>query len=173
MDGKLTGFTINRDGSQNITITVNSDFSEMYDELKSAPVAVEIKKARKHRSLTANAYAWALIDQIAERTGMKKSEVYRNAIREIGGVSTVVCVMDKAVERLQSGWGKQGLGWQSEIMESKIGGCSNVILYYGSSTYDAAQMARFIDSLVQDAEALGIPTISQKEAERMLAKWKA
>ena len=67
MDGKLSGLTINRDGSQNITITVNSDFSEMYDELKSAPVTVEIKKARKHRSLTANAYAWTLIDQIAER----------------------------------------------------------------------------------------------------------
>ena len=88
MDGRLTGFSLNRDGSQNVTVTVTADFGPMYDELKDAPVSIEIKKAVKHRSMEANRYAWVLIDQIAARQHIKASEVYRNAIRDIGGVSS-------------------------------------------------------------------------------------
>ena len=172
MEGRLTGFSLTPDGgAQNITVTVTADFRQSYEELKDAAVEVQIKKARKHRSLEANAYAWVLIDQIAERTGVKKSEVYRNAIREIGGVSDTVCVIDRAVERLRQSWQRNGLGWQVETSESKIEGCTNVTLYYGSSVFDSGQMSRLIDSLIQDAEALGIPTITPKEQERMLLNW--
>ena len=50
-------------------------------------------------------------------------------------------------------------------------GWATVRVYYGSSTYDTAQMSALLDSLIQDAEALGIPTITPKEEERMLGKW--
>ena len=102
MEGRLTGFSLNRDGTQNITVTVAADFSGTFDELKEEAVTVEIKKFRKHRSLDSNAYAWLLIDKIAEKTRIKKSEVYRNAIREIGGVSDTVCVVNRAVDRTAS-----------------------------------------------------------------------
>lgn len=171
MEGRLTGFSLNRDGSQNVTVTVTADFAAMYDELKKDPVTVEIKKLRKHRSHDANAYAWVLIDRIAERTGISKSEVYRNAIREIGGVSETVCVQTEKAERMKTWWNAKGLGWQAESFPSKIAGCTNLTLYCGSSEYDTAQMARLIDSLIQDAEALGIPTITPKEEENMLQRW--
>ena len=83
----------------------------------------------------------------------------------------MVCVQNKAVERLREGWQKNGLGWQTDITPSKLPGCTNVILYYGSSVYDTKQMTQLIDSLIQDAEALGIPTISDAEAKRMLGNW--
>lgn len=143
----------------------------MFDELTGKEVNVEIKKASSKRSRNANSYAWVLIDQIAERTGEKKSTVYRNAIREIGGVSTTVCVQDRAVEQLKKSWESNGLGWQTEVMESKLDGCSKVVLYYGSSVYDSAQMSRLIDCLIQDAEALGISTITPEEQKRLLAQW--
>lgn len=143
----------------------------MFDELADSDVNVEIKKARKHRSLDANAYAWVLIDKIAERTGFSKTEVYRHAIREIGGVSDIVCVMDRAVERLRQSWEKNGVGWQTETVPSKRPGCTNVILYYGSSVYDSKQMSQLIDSLIQDAELLGIPTLTDEQAAKMLGKW--
>lgn len=169
--GRLSGFSLNRDGSENITITVKPGFAETYDELKDSDVTVEIKKARKHRSLEANAYAWVLIDAIAAKMGLKKTEVYRNAIKEIGGVSTTGCFLTKAVPLLRQSWEKNGLGWQVETMESKLDGCTNVILYYGSSVFDSEQMRRMIDSLIQDAEALGIPTITEQEEEKMLQRW--
>ena len=40
MEGRLTGFSLNRDGSQNVTVTVAADFSEMYDELKDRPLYI-------------------------------------------------------------------------------------------------------------------------------------
>ena len=135
-------------------------------------VNIEIKKHSRHRSLDANAYCWVLIDKIAEKTGEKKTDVYRQAIREIGGVSDTICVMDKAVDRLREGWEKNGIGWQTDTMKSKVEGCTNVILYYGSSVYDSKQMAQLIDSLIQEAEGLGIPTLTDEQAGRLVNQWK-
>lgn len=172
MIGMLKDLSFNRDGTQNVTVTVSSDFSEAYDELKDNPVNVEIKKASKHRSLSANAYAWVLLDQIASKSGVKVSEVYRNAIREIGGISALIGIKDEAIPLFRQSWEKGHLGRQSEIIPgSSKPGWSNVKIWFGSSEFDSIQMARFIDSLIQDAEALGIPTISDKEAEKLLGKW--
>lgn len=46
-----------------------------------------------------------------------------------------------------------------------------VCLYYGSSTYDRAEMARLLDDLIEDAEALGIETKSPEEVDRLLSLW--
>ena len=171
MIGKLKDLTKSRSGEWVISFSTPEDVSEMFDALADKEVNVEIKQAHKRRSLDANAYAWVLIDKIAAKTGVKKTEVYRNAIRDIGGTSDIICVMDKAVARLREGWEKNGIGWQTDTMKSSINGCTNVVLYYGSSVYDSKQMASLIDSLIQDAEALGIPTITDKEAERLIGKW--
>ena len=171
MLGKLKDLSLNLDGSQDIRLTVYSDASTLFDELKDKEIEVEIKKKTNRRSLDANALAWSLIDQIAAKTGVKKSEVYRNAIRDIGGVSDIVCVRNFAVEKLCKGWVSHGQGWQVEIEPSRLSGCSNVTLYYGSSVYDSRQMANLIDSLIQDAEAVGIVTPSATEREKAIEIW--
>ena len=171
MLGRLKDLTINRDGSQNITVTVQSDFREMFDELNEKDVDIEIKKHSKRRSMDSNNLAWALIDQIAAKLKKKKSEVYREAIKDIGGVSDIVCVRDFAVDKLISGWTHKGLGWQAECEPSKLPGCTNVTLYYGSSVFSTAQMSALIDSLIQDCNALGIETITQAEIDKSLAVW--
>ena len=173
MNGRLTGFSLNRDGTQNVTVTVAADFGEEYDELKDAPVEITIKKARNHRSMEANRYCWVLVDQIAAKRQMKKSEVYRNAIRDIGGVSREALMHADAVPMFREIWEKQGLGNQVEVVDEDVTGWASIRIYYGSSTYDTKQMACLLDSLIQDAEALGIPTITPNEAERMLGKWAA
>ena len=171
MIGRLKDILRGRHGEWVISFTTTTDFSEAFNELADKDVNIEIKQYRNHRSLDANAYCWVLIGKIAEKTGLKRREVYRNAIKEIGGVYDVVCVQNKAVDRLREGWEKNGLGWQSDTLKSQIPDCTNVVLYYGSSVYDSKQMAQLISSLVQDAEALGIPTISDEEAVKMLGKW--
>lgn len=170
MIGKLTNIHRLFGGEWEISFSTREDFSKLYDELSQAPVSIEIKKASKKRSRDANAFAWVLIDRISEKTGVAKSEVYKQMICEIGGVSETVCVRDKAVKRLREGWEKNGLGWQTKTMPSKIPGCTNVVLYYGSSTYDTAQMSRLIDLLIQEAEQQGIPTLRDEAAE-LVGKW--
>ena len=56
MTGRLRDLTVNRDGTQNVTVTVACDFSKAFDALKDKEITVEIKKASKHRSKDANAF---------------------------------------------------------------------------------------------------------------------
>ena len=171
MEGRLTGFSLNRDGSQNVTVTVSADFGPTYDELKDGAVEIEIKKAQKHRSMEANRYAWVLIDQIAAKTKLKASEVYRSAIRDIGGVSSTGYMKTEAVPVFREIWEHGHMGNQVEVIDEDGTGWSMIRIYHGSSTYNTLQMSLLLESLIQDAEALGIPTITPKEEERMLGKW--
>ncbi len=171
MKAKLIELTFTLAGKQRLVLELEDDFRKEFAELKGHDVRIEVKRWRKRRSLDSNAYAWVLIDRIAQATGVPKTEVYRQAIREIGGVSEIVCVRTKAVDKLREGWEAHGLGWQTDVMPSKIEGCTNVVLYYGSSTYDTKQMSALIDSLVQDAQALGIETLPPHEIARLNSLW--
>lgn len=144
----------------------------MVDELRQQEkLAIKVGKFKQKRSLDANAYCWTLIGKIAEKTGVPKQEVYREAIRGIGGNYDVVCIKEEAADSLRSAWERNGIGWQTEVMLSKLDGCTNVLLYYGSSTYDTAQMSRLIENIIQDCNALGIETKSQAEIDSLLKGW--
>lgn len=135
-------------------------------------VHTAVLKEYRPRSLDANAYFWVLCDKLAEKTRISKERIYRNLIREIGGNSETVCVQNKAVDKLCRGWEHHGTGWLTDTTESKIEGCTNVILYYGSSSYDAAQMSRLIDLIVQECREQGIETMTPEELSRLKEEWK-
>ena len=132
---------------------------------------VEIKEHREKRSLDANAYFWVLVDRLAEKIRIPKTDIYRRYIREIGGNHEMVCVIDSAVEKLRNGWEHNGLGWQTDTMASRIPGCTNVILYYGSSTYNTRQMSHLIDMAVQDCVEQGIETLPPDKRAGMMEEW--
>lgn len=143
-----------------------------FDEMDADKMyTVEIKEIKKRRSLDSNALAWAYMDKLAEVMHISKTEIYRGYMREIGGNSDIVCVKNEALEALVNGWGHGRLGWITETMPSKISGCTNVILYYGSSTFNQKQMNLFIDHIMQDCKQLGIKTPDEEEIDRIIAKW--
>lgn len=131
----------------------------------------QIAKAKKRRSLDANSYCWVLIDKLASALHMSKEEIYKNAIRDIGGNSEIVCVPEKALDTLRRCWVKNGIGWQVETMPSKLPGCVNAILYYGSSCYSSSQMSVLIDHLKQDCESLGIEVEPDERIKSLLKEW--
>lgn len=171
MKSRLVDLAVTFAGKQRLTLELDGDFRETWNELQGVDCDITVKRFRQKRSLEANAYAWALIDRIAEKKRITKAEVYRNAIREIGGVSDFVTVKKSAVKRLQETWGKNGTGWQVEDIGGTTPGWTNLILYYGSSTYDTKQMSDLIDSLVQDAKALGIETRPEEEINSLLRSY--
>lgn len=150
------------------------------DNIKGERVSVEIKQYRKKRSLDANTYCWELIDKLAEKLGgtLKtgndsiKETIYKNAIRDIGGVSDVYCMLDKAVDRFIQEWTAKGIGYQCTVDKSTLPGCSVVTAYRGSSSYDTKEMSRLIDSLVQDCHAQGIETMPPDELKGLIEQWK-
>ena len=173
--GRIAGASVDfSTGKSILTLEVNerNDFKLLVDEMRDKDkLSIEVKPFRERRSLDANAYGWVLIDRLAEKLNSSKEAIYREYIKHIGGNSEVVCVKNSAVERLCEGWQKNGIGWQTEIFESKISGCTNVILYYGSSTYDSAQMSRLLDLIIQDCKEQGIPTDTPEEIAGLKALW--
>lgn len=177
LTGKIADMTIDfKTGKTKLLLEINEKQSAMnlYDDFhETEKLSIKIDKYREKRSLDANAYFFVLADKLAEKLNTTKEEIYRNAIKEIGGVSETVCVKNEAVERLCEGWRKNGIGWQTETFPSKLKGCTNVILFYGSSTYNTAQMSRLIENVVQDCHAVGIDTRTPDEIAKMLSLWKA
>lgn len=145
-------FTSNR-----VVLEFEPDFSDTFDKYHDKDVNVEFKVWRPKRSGAANRYMWVLIDKIAHAMHITKNEVYRDAIKEIGGVSEVLVMLDSAVDKFEKVWCSYGLGWQVEKIP--IGdGRTNVIAYYGSSTFDREQMSQLIENLIFAATNLGINT---------------
>ena len=132
------------------------------------------KPAKEKRSRNANAYAWVLIDKLAEKLNLSPMEVYRNAVRDTGGVSETpeAVELDKLEETILE-WVSGHLGRQVRIFPGYGPGWVYVIKVHGSSDYDTAQMARFINGLVQDALALGIETKDPNEIESLINSWEA
>lgn len=134
-------------------------------------ISVRFAKHRKKRSLDSNAYAWVLMDRLSAKLLIPKEQIYRHYITEIGGVSDTVCVRTDSVNKLRETWAKNGLGWLSTSFPSSTPGYTNVILYYGSSTYDTRQMHRLIELIVQDCKAQGIETADPAELQSLLESW--
>ena len=134
---------------------------------------LEVKEHRKKRSLDANAYAWVLINKIADALRITPKEIYRQAIQNVGGNYEILPVKSEAAEHFKQVWEAQGLGWPCVDMgKSKIDGYRNLRAYYGSSTYSTTQMAQLIDILLQDCRALDIEVKSEEEIASIMGAWR-
>lgn len=171
MRAKLIDLATGIDGKQRVTFSVDADLRELMDQFTDCELELTIKKYRKRRSRDANAYCWVLLDKLSEALNLSREEIYRQAVLNIGGVSEIVCVRTEAVDKLCDNWRAHGIGWQTDTMPSKLPGCTNVILYYGSSTYDTKQMSALIDLLVQECRQLGIETMTPDEIASLEAAW--
>lgn len=152
------------------SITDAEDACKLLDDGKTYDITIKRHSAK--RSIEANAYCWVLCGKLAEKLHITREEVYRQHIKEIGNNFEIVCVQEKAAESLVEKWSYNGLGWLADILPSKIDGCVNAVLYYGSSTYSTSQMAVLIDNLVHDCKLQGIETMTPDEIGRMVALWR-
>ena len=169
------GVSFTEKGNPIVTLELNERIAalQMFGELsEKEKLTVKIGEFRKKRSLDANAYAWVLLGKLAEKLNIPRAEIYRSAIKDVGGNSEIVCAQDKAVKSLCDGWSGNGIGWVWDTMPSKIEGCTNVILYYGSSVYNTAQMSRLISIIQDECRQVGIETKSQEEVDSLLAQWR-
>lgn len=154
-----------------VEIALEGNVASEVEKFKGKHIDLTLKQYRKGRSLDANGYFWVLAGKLAEAMNIPKTDIYRGYIKEIGGNSEIVCVQDRAVDSLVNGWQRNGIGWVADTMPSKLKGCTNVILYTGSSEYDTGQMARLIDLAVQDCKAVGIDTKTPAEIDDLLSIW--
>ena len=170
--GELTDISIDyQTNKSKISLLLDTNEISIIEELKNyEKLNVELKKYYKKRSLDSNAYAWVLIGKLQAKLGIEKNVIYKDLIKEIGSYE-IVPIKNEAVMKFRESWSKNGLGWITETMKSKLDGFTNVICYYGSSSYDTKEMTRFIDLIVNECKELGIETLSEKELESLLKEW--
>ncbi len=151
-------------GELKVVLTAPRTEAQNFEGLpKDKDLAVSIKRYSKKRSLDANAYFWVLCDKVAKVLGISKEEVYKRKIKECG-VFEVLPIKCEVVDAFISRFAKNGLGWFAESTEaSKLEGYQRVMVYFGSSSYNSAEMARIIESIMLDCKELGISTLSDKE----------
>lgn len=135
--------------------------------MKDKPYDAQLKECRKRRSLDANAYAWVLMDKIAQATNSTKDEVYVHMLDRYG-VFTHLIVKPKVVERVKQEWRTV-----RELGEVTVNGTTGIQLqcFFGSSTYDTKEMSRLIDGIVSECKELGIETDTPEELALMKARW--
>lgn len=151
----------------------DEQFNGIIPQKNSDIFQLELKRYRAKRSNDANSYMWVLCDELAKKIGHNttKEEIYRKAIREVG-VFEVLPLKKEAVSRFIQTWQNNGVGWVCENMgKSKIAGYINIVAYYGSSTYNTAEMSRLINYIVEEAKDMGIETLPPKELEALKNSW--
>ena len=125
----------------------------------------EVKPYRQKRSLNANAYAWVLINEIANRLRTSKDEVYQEMLKRYGQNEIISVLSEIDISRF--------VKYYEEIGKGHVEGkeFTHYRCFIGSSEYDTREMAILIDGIISEAEALGIDTLPTTAVERMKALW--
>lgn len=135
------------------------------------PGEYTLTKAKKKRSLDANAKMWALCRDIGAAIGEPALNVYRRALQE-GNVFDTIAVKSYTYQRFNSAWEAKGDGWFCVVADDNY--LRDYILvraYYGSSTFTVQEMSDLIDRLIQDAKSIGLETMSEREKSLLLEDW--
>ena len=173
MRGRLKDLTINRDGTQNITVTVSADFRTAFDGLSGVEVDVEIKKHRERRSLSANAYFHVLVNKIAEVLKESDEVIKTRLVIDYGVIAkdtdgqTIGFKLPASVDvdRIY----KYVRLFDQRTENGKLFNC--YIVYKQTHEMDTSEMSRLIDGAIAEARGLGIETSTPAELERLKAEW--
>lgn len=170
----LTGrlLTVQRDWKTdklNMTFEVEEQPTEEINLISMCEkLSIEVKKFRKKRSLDANAYCWVLMSKIADVIGSSKEDVYEDMLQKYGyfykddeGYITITVKAEVDMSKITGHW----------KFYKGNGKFSSYLMIKGSSEYDSAEMAKFIDQIVCEAKELGIETATPNEIARMKALW--
>lgn len=170
--GKLLNATRSLDGKKMVVSfeTDSFDYRHLEEMQKHDNLSIKVTKYRQKRSLDANAYCWVVITKIANHPDIKssKEEVYEEMLQKYGylyqdeeGYIPVTVKTGVDMSKIEGHW---------KFYKSN-GKFDSYLMIKGSSEYNTAEMAHFIDMVVQEAKELDIETLTPIELERMKAEW--
>lgn len=168
MRGRLIDMVIGRNKKWRVTIELDSDFREGFDNLSKADIEISIKKWRARRSLDANAYFHVLVNQIAEARGVGDGEIKRDLVLEYGVIardsdgnmlgSMLPAGVDATLYYKDAKW------YKSMEVNGKEVDC--YLFYKPTHLMDSKEMSRLIDKTIEVARELGIDTDTPEQKAR-------
>lgn len=159
-------------GQFHITFTINeSSAINEIDSIKSCEkLNIKAMKYRERRSLDANAYCWVIMTKIANHPDIRssKEEVYEEMLQKYGYLYQDEEGYIVGTYKVDTDMSKVPGHWKFYKSNGKF---NSYLMIKGSSEYNTAEMAHFIDMIVQEAKELEIETLTPDELERMKAAW--
>lgn len=134
---------------------------------------VKIEPIKKKRSLSSNAYAWVLMNEIANVLRSDKEEVYLEMLRRYGqiaedehGNKIIFSVRsDIDVSHYYKYIEKIGVGMVNGTQFTHYKALK------GSSEFDTREMSIFLDGIISEAKQLNIEVMPPAEIAKMNALW--
>lgn len=126
----------------------------------------EIVRKRKARSKDANALCWAVCTEIANVLREDKESIYIDMLKRYGqsDVISVLSAVDvKGYFKYFEEFGKGTVNGK-EFTHYKV--------YKGSSEYDTREMSILLDGIIEEAKALDIDVISEREKSLLIEEWR-
>lgn len=153
-------------GNPLLTLRIHGDARQLYESFKGRLLSVKLKIFRKRRSKNANAFCWALCNEIANVLRTDKDIVYLTMLKRYGQ-SAVVSV------RSDIPFGGYLKYYETEG-ESTLHGkpFTHYKVFKGSSEYDTREMSVFLDGIVSEAREMGIPVLSERELSLLKEDWR-
>lgn len=121
----------------------------------------EVREYKQKRSLTQNAYFWVLVNEIANVTRQSKDEIHLQMLKEYGQNQVISVQSNIDISKF--------IKYFEEIGHGRVNGkdFTHYRVFEGSSEMDSREMAILLDGVVQEAEQLGIPTLTPAEIARL------
>lgn len=121
----------------------------------------EIKERKRKRTLTQNAYYWAMVNQLGKALRIPTSEIHFCMLKEHAPFEVV---------SVRSGIDVSGyFRYFEEIGSGFAGGheFTHYRVYKGSSQMDSAEFSRLIDGVREECESQGIQVLTREEIARL------
>lgn len=157
-------------GRYNITFELDEGNINEVDSINEKKLRIIAKPYRQKRSLTSNAYAWHLMQEIAEKTGVTKDDVYIECLKKYSRAFTHMIVHPEVIPRLAEDY-RVVVDLGEVLVNGKIG--HQIQLYFGSSKFDTKEMSVFLDGIISECRDLGIDILPQSDIDKLNAEWDA
>lgn len=122
----------------------------------------ELTEWKERRSKDANAYAWVLITKIGNVLRKSKEDIYEQMLRDYSQATVIKIRSDIDPKGFFRHFDKHG----------ERDGFIYLKIYKGSSEMNTLEMSILIDGIVQEAQQLGIETMTPQELAALKEAWR-
>lgn len=178
--GKIKDLVISRSGEALLTFVLKTDLGALESEvsnLSSKDISLKFGAYTPKRSLNANAYFHTLCREIAKK--VERSETFvKNKMIASYGQFFLMDNGDRAVIKSNLDLNKM---WEQETLHVKplkatIENGKEINFYAvmrPTHEYTVEEMSLLINGTVEEAKEMGVPTIGEKEVEKLLNAWES
>ena len=167
MRARIVDFALSLNRKQRVTFELDADFRSLFDKLHEQDVELTVKKYSESRTNKANAYLWALLNEIGNVLRESKEDIYLDMLKQYGQGGAV-----SVDERFEDNF-RRTYKYNEYLGASSLNGklFKHYRFWVGSSEYSREEFSILLDGVIREAQNLGIETKTKEEIESLLRSY--